>query len=221
MGHLHGLDRSWPWIRRQRASHRDTSCNANVCKLPVRYTSANFSVYHSDNDIFIANGLCDSKNHYMFLLTAPRYRELLWPTRRVSGSLTGQVLLSSAEANNTVPLRSLGVPIGNALLIDGLRSEVPKFAPKVSPEAVIRNGALNLQTLTMSPSALRGLREAYSIAISHVNIFLVVVICISVPTASGMEWLNIKKISQQRERERKEKGEQHELREHMHRPSVE
>ena len=91
------------------------------------------------------------------------------------------------------------MPIGNALLIDGLHSEVPKFTSTVSPDAVVMNGALNLQSLTTSPSILHGLREAYAIAISHVNYFLVATIVISVPTALGMEWLNIKRVSIQRE----------------------
>lgn len=107
--------------------------------------------------------------------------------------------------------RALGVPIGNALLIGGLKSQVPKYANSVSPEAVIRNGALNLQSLTDSPSVLRGLREAYAIAISRVNIFLVVVICVSVPTSLGMEWLNIKKVSIKREQEKSDPKGQHEL----------
>ena len=94
------------------------------------------------------------------------------------------------------------MPIGNALLIDGLRTEVPKFAPSISPEAVVRAGATDLESLSNSPYILRGLREAYAIAISHVNIFLVVVIRISVPTACGMEWLDIKKVSAQREEEK-------------------
>ncbi|KAL8825030.1 MAG: hypothetical protein Q9191_004663 [Dirinaria sp. TL-2023a] len=99
--------------------------------------------------------------------------------------------------------RALGVPIGNALLIDGLRSQVPKYAPGISPDAVIRNEALDLQSLTTSPGLLRGLRKAYAIAISHVTIFLVVLICISVPTACGMKWLNIKEVSKRNEEEKK------------------
>ncbi|KAL9018649.1 MAG: hypothetical protein Q9185_004060 [Variospora sp. 1 TL-2023] len=103
---------------------------------------------------------------------------------------------------------ALGVPIGNALLIGGLRSEVPKFTPDVSPEAVVHNGALDLQRLTSSPTTLQGLRTAYAMAISHVNIFLVVLICISVPTACGMKWLNIKEVSRLNEEEKKRKREE-------------
>jgi len=168
---------------------------------------------HSDNDIFIANGWCDQYDLDLTeLLTKPRHCQLLWPTRRVSPRLK-PTKLRIARANDTTFFSSLGVPIGNALLIDGLRSEVPKYAPSVAPEDVVRNGALNLERLTTSPSALHGLREAYAIAISHVNIFLTVIICISVPTALGMEWLNIKKVSQQLEVEKKNGAEQHELRE--------
>ncbi|KAI4263583.1 MAG: hypothetical protein L6R42_001283 [Xanthoria sp. 1 TBL-2021] len=90
---------------------------------------------------------------------------------------------------------AIGIPIANALLIDGLHSQVPKFAPEVASEDVVRNGALNLENLTRSPSMLRGLRQAYAIAISHVCILLVVVVCVSIPVALGMEWLNIKKVS--------------------------
>ena len=108
----------------------------------------------------------------------------------------------NAKTDNGFYSSSLGVPIGNALLIDGLRTEVPKLAPSISPEAVVRAGATDLQSLSSSPYILQGLREAYAIAISHVNIFLVVVICVSVPTACGMEWLNIKKVSAQREEEK-------------------
>ncbi|KAL8730564.1 MAG: hypothetical protein Q9166_004018 [cf. Caloplaca sp. 2 TL-2023] len=98
---------------------------------------------------------------------------------------------------------SIGIPIANALLIDGLQSEVPKYAPGVRPDDVVRNGALNLESLANSPIVLRGLRQAYAIAVSHVCILLVVVICVSVPVACGMQWLNIKKVSQQREEEKK------------------
>lgn len=110
------------------------------------------------------------------------------------------------------------MPIGNALLLGGLRDEVPKVTSEVSPDAVIRAGALNLKLLTTSNSVLQGLREAFAIAISHVNILLVVVICVSVPTACGMKWLNIKKVSAEREERKKQTAvagdipaEQHEL----------
>lgn len=41
-------------------------------------------------------------------------------------------------------------------------------------------------------------------------ILLVVAICISVPTAFGMEWLNIKRVSREREKEQKIRLTEHE-----------
>ena len=114
------------------------------------------------------------------------------------------------------------MPISNTLLIDSLRKEIPKYAPSVPTDAVINAGALDLKSLTTVPATLQGIREAYAIAISHVNIFLLAVICISVPTACGMKWRNIKKVSAQREEEKKSGfsranpgEEQHELRMHV------
>ncbi|MCJ1393362.1 hypothetical protein MMC18_006235 [Xylographa bjoerkii] len=101
---------------------------------------------------------------------------------------------------------SLGVPIGNALLIDKLRREVSDLASNVSPDAVITAGPLALQSLTSSPTLLQAFRQAWALAVSQVNVFLVVIICISIPTACGMKWLNIKKISIQRELEKRKKA---------------
>ena len=107
------------------------------------------------------------------------------------------------------PRSSLGVPIGNAVLIAALHTYVPVLAPGVSTDAVVIAGPLDLKSLTPSEVILHGLREAWARAVSRVNILLVVVVCVSVPTACGMEWLNIKKISRERE-EKKEIGKQNE-----------
>lgn len=94
---------------------------------------------------------------------------------------------------------SIGVPAGNALLIAALRKHVPEYAPGIDPKTVINAGPLALESLTNSSSTLHGLREAWSIAVSEVNILLLSIICISVPTALGMQWLNVKKIFEERE----------------------
>lgn len=80
---------------------------------------------------------------------------------------------------------------------------MPTFAPSVSADAVVIAGPLNLTSLTPVGSVLHGLREAWALAVSRVNIFLVIVICVSVPTACGMKWLNIKRISREREEEKR------------------
>jgi hypothetical protein len=107
------------------------------------------------------------------------------------------------QANQSI--RALGTPIGSALLIGGIRSEVPRVTTAVTPDEVINAGATGLDTLTTSPTVIALLRTAYSIAVSRVMIFLVIIICISVPTSLGMRWLNIKKISVEREEEKRAK----------------
>jgi hypothetical protein len=102
---------------------------------------------------------------------------------------------------------SLAIPISNAFLLKGLHNFVPKTAPSISADAIIAAGALDVETLTSSPVLLHGLREAWARSVGWVNIFLTAVICISVPTALGMRWLNIKKVSQEREAAKKTQAE--------------
>ncbi|KAL8687226.1 MAG: hypothetical protein Q9218_006545, partial [Villophora microphyllina] len=97
---------------------------------------------------------------------------------------------------------SLGVPIGNAVLIAALHSYVPQLAPNISADSVVDAGALGIPTVATAGGVVQGLRKAWALVVSRVNILLVVVICVSVPTACGMEWLNIKRISREREQER-------------------
>ena len=95
------------------------------------------------------------------------------------------------------------MPIGNAILLKALQVYVPRNAPGITGDAVAFAGPLNLQSLTSSGALLNGLRQAWALSIGRVNLLLTIVICISVPTAFGMKWLNIKKISRERE-ERKQ-----------------
>jgi uncharacterized membrane protein len=98
---------------------------------------------------------------------------------------------------------ALGVPIGNALLINALKAHIPVKAPGVSADAVIAAGALALGSLTDSQTVVAGLRQAWALSVADVNKFLVAIICISVPTACGMKWLNIKTVSREREEQKK------------------
>ena len=100
-------------------------------------------------------------------------------------------------------LSSIAVSIGDSLLVDTLDREIPKLTSAISPQTAIRGGPLDLQTLATSPIVLRALREAYVIAISHIFIFATVIVCVSIPMACGMQWLNVKTISKERE-DRKE-----------------
>ena len=94
---------------------------------------------------------------------------------------------------------AIGISIGENILVGKLISEVPKYADAISPQAVIESGALNLQALTSSTAVLYGLRQAYGVAISAVIICATVSICFSVLATLGMQRLNLKVISRERE----------------------
>ncbi|KAL8925504.1 MAG: hypothetical protein Q9208_003395 [Pyrenodesmia sp. 3 TL-2023] len=95
--------------------------------------------------------------------------------------------------------KAIGISIGNNILISQLLSEIPKHARMIPSQAVIEAGALNLDALTDSPGILRQLRQAYGEAISAVMICATVTICVSIVATSGMQRLNIVKISRDRE----------------------
>ncbi len=143
--------------------------------------------------MFVANGTYASDDARLSTpLTTSRNHKFLWPTWRVRACLNGmRCILCKLIASPS----ALGVPIENVLVIDGLRNEIPKYTSGIAPNDVVRVGALGLQSLSLTRDIPHGLRVAYTIAVSHVNYFLVAVICISVPTAFGMEWLNIEKVS--------------------------
>jgi hypothetical protein len=94
---------------------------------------------------------------------------------------------------------AIGISIGGNILVGKLLREVSKYASTIAPEAVIASGALNLETLTSSPSVIHGLRQAYGAALSALMICATVIICVSILTTFGMQRLNLVKISKERE----------------------
>jgi len=93
---------------------------------------------------------------------------------------------------------SIAISIGESLLINGLAREVPRYTDSVSPQAVISAGALNLSSLTTSNTVLRSLQAAYAKVISTIMVFALIIVCISIPVACGMKWLNLKRVAEHR-----------------------
>lgn len=91
--------------------------------------------------------------------------------------------------------RAIAVAIGQSVLVNSLVGEVPKRTSAVLPHAVITNGALNLQRLRSSPVVLKALREAYAKAIQNLLVYSLVAVCVALPFALGMQWLNVKKVA--------------------------
>ncbi|MCJ1307349.1 hypothetical protein MMC25_000995 [Agyrium rufum] len=101
---------------------------------------------------------------------------------------------------------AIAVSIGNTLLLNTLISEVSKYTSTITGQEVLAAGALNLPTLTSSPTVLLGLREAYAKAVSATTISATVAACISILMTFGMQWLNLKEVVRKREEEAKAVG---------------
>jgi hypothetical protein len=76
--------------------------------------------------------------------------------------------------------------------------EIPKYTSDIEPEDVISAGALGFRKLTQSTVVLEGLRRAYAEAVSSTLYLATAAICLSIPVAACMQWLNLKKVSAQR-----------------------
>jgi len=94
--------------------------------------------------------------------------------------------------------RTIAIPIGNSILLNELRKYIPKYSHDIEVQAVVRAGPLAIDKLSSSLDTANGVRVAYSKAIQHILVFALTVVCVSIPAASGMKWLNIKKVSRAR-----------------------
>jgi hypothetical protein len=80
-------------------------------------------------------------------------------------------------------------------------TEVPKRIPDISPQAVIAAGALGFDTLAATPDDLLKLRDIWNLSFTRTMILSLAMICAAVPCALGMEFLNSRKIAEQRKAE--------------------
>ncbi|KAI1205122.1 major facilitator superfamily domain-containing protein [Annulohypoxylon truncatum] len=93
---------------------------------------------------------------------------------------------------------AIGTAIGQNLLISGLYHAVPRYTNAVSPAEVIQAGATGLSTVATSPEVLYALRSAYRDAVRWTIILGLAGICMTIPAACAMEWVNIKKVAEAR-----------------------
>ncbi|KAI2613338.1 hypothetical protein GGR54DRAFT_616262 [Hypoxylon sp. NC1633] len=97
---------------------------------------------------------------------------------------------------------AIGTAIGQNLLIDGLNVAVPQHTGgSVSSAAVIQAGAQGLAAVAAGDSQLlESLRWAYGESVRRTIILGLAGACLAVPASCGMEWLNIKRIAEERKR---------------------
>ncbi|KAM0810188.1 putative Major facilitator superfamily (MFS) profile domain-containing protein [Seiridium cardinale] len=103
---------------------------------------------------------------------------------------------------------AIGTAIGQTLLIDGLNVAVPKYTDGlVSPATVIQAGATGLHSVAAGdPQLLLYIRLAYSEAVRRTIILGLAGACLAVPASCGMEWMNIKRVAEERERSARNLG---------------
>ncbi|KAK8037680.1 hypothetical protein PG991_001026 [Apiospora marii] len=94
---------------------------------------------------------------------------------------------------------AVGTAIGQALLIDGLKTSVPMYTSAVSPDQVVQAGATGLQTVANSSVVLEALRMAYVEAVRRTIILGLAAMCMVVPLSCAMEWVNLKRVAERRD----------------------
>jgi hypothetical protein len=93
---------------------------------------------------------------------------------------------------------TIAIPIGNAILLNALRKNIPIYTEGLDPQTIVNAGPLAITHLTSDPDMILGIRLAYTKAIQNIIIFSLAVVCASVPAAAGMQWLNIRKVAEAR-----------------------
>ena len=102
--------------------------------------------------------------------------------------------------------RALAIAIAQNLFLNTLVKSIPAHTTEISPQTVVSVGATGLVELTQYAVVLRAVREAYAEAIRHALILALAGACGGFPFAWGMEWLNIKKVAEERRKRNLDKG---------------
>lgn len=95
----------------------------------------------------------------------------------------------------TIFFNSLGgaiaISIAQNIFSNGLKTNLPKYAPGVDPEAVIRAGATYLRGV-VSEADLPGVLKAYMVALQQAFVISIAVGVIATACACWVEWKNVK-----------------------------
>lgn len=88
--------------------------------------------------------------------------------------------------------------IGQNILLNDLRVNIPKHTTSIAPEEVLNAGAGGLIAISNSALVLKKLREAYAESLKGTFVLALVGTCLALPFAAGMQWLNIKTVAEER-----------------------
>lgn len=86
---------------------------------------------------------------------------------------------------------AIAISIAQNIFSNGLKTNLPRYAPGVDAADVVRAGATYLKNV-VSPSELPGVLHAYMIALQQAYVIPIVVGGIATICACGVEWKNVK-----------------------------
>ena len=95
---------------------------------------------------------------------------------------------------------AIAISMGQTITISTILDQVPKLIPGLPSSAVLTAGAANLQAVAPVPEVLTILRSIRNTAVSRTMILSTALVAASVPFTFGMEWLNAKKVADERKR---------------------
>ncbi|KAL1961855.1 hypothetical protein VTN77DRAFT_979 [Rasamsonia byssochlamydoides] len=96
---------------------------------------------------------------------------------------------------------AVAIAIGQSIFETSLEHQVRTSNLPIAPASVVAAGPTGLRSLTSSPTTLRALQDAYALAIQSVMYFSLATACAALPFAVGMQWLNVKTVAAQKEKE--------------------
>lgn len=93
---------------------------------------------------------------------------------------------------------AVAVSVGQNLLLHDLRVNIPTHTTTISVQSVIDSGAGGLRSIAPNALVLQQLREAYAVSLKGTFRLALFGTCLALPFAAGMQWLNIKRIAEER-----------------------
>jgi hypothetical protein len=93
---------------------------------------------------------------------------------------------------------AIAISIGQNLGLNTFTISIPAHTTEVGVPQVIDAGAGGINSIAPDGAVLKSLREAYAEALRGSFLLALVGICLALPFAAGMQWLNIKRVAEER-----------------------
>lgn len=120
--------------------------------------------------------------------------DILPTTWRVSHVPARQNSISSDRACSAI-----AIPVGNALFLKGLITEIPRQTQDIAPQSVVDAGPTKLTIIARNPVLLQALRLSYLKGVKYSLYLAVASVAVAVPFAVAMKWRTLGPATQEEE----------------------